>query len=105
MLEELADLIDEAVTYMNPAERAPIYEEALDLLAELVIEIPTYQRKNLFVYDDSVIKHLHFSEVTLIGARCEIWEVELTANLIRLLNEFTNYFVKIQMNCLFEAWH
>jgi len=79
MLEELADLIDEAVTYMNPAERAPIYEEALDLLAELVIEIPTYQRKNLFVYDDSVIKSSSLSaEVTPYwGPMAEIWKVEL----------------------------
>ncbi len=79
LLEELADLIDEARTKMLPAERAPIYAQALEVLAELAIEIPTYQRKNLFVYDNTVIKASSLaSNVTPYWSPLqEIWNVEI----------------------------
>ena len=76
-LEELTDLIAEALEYMLPADRQPIYKDALDLLAELVIELPTYQRKNLFVYDNTVIDANSLSaEITPYwGPMAEIWKV------------------------------
>ncbi len=68
-LDKLADLIDEGVEYMDVADRAPIYEEALDLLAELAIEVPTYQRKNMFVFNSSVI-----DKSTLAAESTPYWE-------------------------------
>lgn len=76
-LKYLGDLIEEATTYMLPEERAPIYAKALEVLARLNIEVPTYQRKNLFVYDGSVIDQttLSTSVTPYWGPMAEIWKV------------------------------
>lgn len=76
-LELMTEKIQEGLEYMSPADRKPIYADVLDLLAELVIEIPTYQRKNVFVYDNSVIDANSLSkEITPYwGPMAEIWNV------------------------------
>lgn len=76
-LVELSRLISEGLDYMKPADRKPIYKDALDLLAEMVIELPTYQRKNLFVYDNSVIdaNSLSANVTPYWGPMAEIWKV------------------------------
>ncbi len=78
-LEKLAQLIEDGRKYMLPADRAPIYADALNLLAELVIELPTYQRKNLFILNNSVIDETTISdEITPYwGPLAEIWKVEI----------------------------
>lgn len=75
-LDYLAELIEEGVKYMLVEERKPIYNKALEVLAQLSIEIPTYQRKNLFVYDSSVIDSASLSaNVTPYwGPLSEIWK-------------------------------
>lgn len=75
-LDYLAELIDEGVKYMLVEERKPIYNKALEVLAQLSIEIPTYQRKNLFVYDSYVIDSASVSaNVTPYwGPLAEIWK-------------------------------
>lgn len=80
-LEYLAELIEEAVKYMLPEERKPIYEKALEVLAQLAIEIPTYQRKNLFVYDGTVISANTLSSTVTPywGPLAEIWKVSFAA--------------------------
>jgi peptide/nickel transport system substrate-binding protein len=76
-LTYLGFLIEEAVKYMLPEERKPIYNLALQLLAQLNIEIPTYQRKNLFVYNGSIIDQttLSTSVTPYWGPLAEIWKV------------------------------
>lgn len=73
----LAELIEEGTAYMLPEERKPIYEKALEVLAQLNIEIPTYQRKNLFVYNGSVIDQttLSTSVTPYWGPLAELWKV------------------------------
>jgi peptide/nickel transport system substrate-binding protein len=73
----LAELIEEGVTYMLPEERAPIYAKALEVLAQLNIEIPTYQRKNLFIYNGDVIDQTSVSTTVTPywGPLAEIWKV------------------------------
>jgi hypothetical protein len=75
-LDYLAELIEEGVKYMLVEERKPIYNKALEVLAQLAIEIPTYQRKNLFVYDSYVIDSASVSaNVTPYwGPLAEIWK-------------------------------
>lgn len=75
-LDYLAELIEEGVKYMLVEERKPIYNKALEVLAQLAIEIPTYQRKNLFVYDSYVIDSASLSaNVTPYwGPLAEIWK-------------------------------
>ena len=76
-IEYLATLIEEGTKYMSVEERKPIYEKALEVLAQLSIEIPTYQRKNLFVYDNSVIDATTLSATVTPywGPLAEIWKV------------------------------
>lgn len=83
-LKELGDLIEEALKYMSPEERSPIYADALELFAKLAIEIPTYQRKNLVVYDNKVIDAASLSkEVTPYwSAIAEIWNVSFVADYV-----------------------
>lgn len=76
-LHYLGELIVEARAYMLVEERKPIYDCALKILAQLSIEIPTYQRKNLFVYDGTVIDKQTLSKVVTPywGPMAEIWKV------------------------------
>lgn len=57
IVSELSDLIDAArkIDDSDPAgvgraSRASIYKDALDLVMQLAVELPTYQRKDLFAY-------------------------------------------------------
>ena len=51
MLNELNDLIIAGRSTLDVEERKAIYGRALDLSTGLAVEIPTYQRKNLYVYN------------------------------------------------------
>lgn len=77
-LEYLAELIEEGTKYMLPEERKPVYEKALEVLAQLAIEIPTYQRKNLFVYNSDIIDSTSLSQTVTPywGPMAEIWKVK-----------------------------
>ena len=79
-LKYLGDLIEEGVKYMLVEERQPIYEKALEVLAQLSIEIPTYQRKNLFIYNSDVINGSTLSKTVTPywGPLAEIWKVSFT---------------------------
>ncbi len=51
----LSDKIDAGRQTTNQDERIEIYGEALDLIMELAVEFPTYQRSDLVVYNSDVI--------------------------------------------------
>lgn len=55
ILTSLNDLITQGRSTLNVDERKPIYSDALDKVMEFAVELPTYQRKNMFVYNKSVI--------------------------------------------------
>lgn len=78
----LGELIEEGTKYMLPEERTPIYAKALEVLAQLNIEIPTYQRKNLFVYDGAFIAQttLSTSVTPYWGPMAEIWKVSFASS-------------------------
>lgn len=80
-LEYLGELINEGTKYMLVEERQPIYEKALEVLAQLNIEIPTYQRKNLFIYNGTVIEATSLSSTVTPywGPLAEIWKVKFVA--------------------------
>ncbi len=50
-IKELSDLIDDARETTVQAERAEIYADALDLIMGLYVELPTYQRNDLVVFN------------------------------------------------------
>lgn len=51
LVEQLSELIDRARETTDQDTRASIYSEALDLVMQLAIELPTYQRDDLFAYN------------------------------------------------------
>ncbi len=76
-LDYLAQLIEEGLTYMSAEERAPIYQKALEVLAQLNIELPTYQRKNMFAYNNEIIDATTLSPniTPYWGPLAQIWKV------------------------------
>ena len=56
ILNELSELIDEARSTNDQAERTAIYEEAMTYILDLAIELPVYQRSVLYAYNSKVIK-------------------------------------------------
>ena len=76
-LTYLAELIEEGLKYMSVEERAPIYQKALEVLAQLNIELPTYQRKNMFAYNNTVIDGTTLSATVTPywGPIAQVWKL------------------------------
>jgi len=55
IVNDLATVIMEARQTLNTDERKEKYAEALDLVMEFAVELPTYQRSDLVVYNTKVI--------------------------------------------------
>ncbi len=55
IVEQLSLKIEEARKKLDESERKNIYSETLRLTMELAVELPTYQRKDLIVWNDQVI--------------------------------------------------
>ncbi len=54
-LQELNELINAGRSTLDIEERKAIYAQALELSTSLACEVPTYQRKDMFVYNKDVI--------------------------------------------------
>ena len=55
LVEELSELIDEARRTTDEQIRANLYSQALDIVMQLAIELPTYQRDDLFAFNTDKI--------------------------------------------------
>ncbi len=51
IINQLSAYIDDARKVLDQDERKPLYALALDKVMELAVELPTYQRKNIFVFN------------------------------------------------------
>ena len=78
ILDELSDLIDEARETNDQAERTELYEEAMEQILDLAIELPVYQRDVLYAYNSKVIdKGSLPEEVNPYSSPLDrIWEIE-----------------------------
>ena len=54
-IEELSDLIEQARETINESTRTALYAQALDKIMALAVELPTYQRNDLVVYNRKLI--------------------------------------------------
>ena len=81
IVNELSDIIDLARETLDEERRIAYYAEALDLVMELAVELPTYQRSDLFAYNTNIIDVNSLtpaSELTPYnGPMSRIWEVSL----------------------------
>ena len=81
LVNQLSEVIDLARETIVEKERAAFYKTALDLVMELAVELPTYQRSDLFAYNTNIIDVNSLtpeSELTPYnGPMSRIWEVSL----------------------------
>ena len=81
LVKELSDIIDRARETLDEEQRMEDYAEALDIVMELAVELPTYQRSDLFAYNTNIIDVSTLtppSEITSYnGPLSRIWEVSL----------------------------
>lgn len=78
LLDALAILIEDARATVDQEERKALYAQALDLVMELAVELATYQRKNLFIWNNEVINSSTLAEATAYQSPLSnIWEVSL----------------------------
>ena len=55
LIEDLSDLIDQARETNDQTRRAELYSQALDIVMQLAVELPTYQRDDLYAYNTDKI--------------------------------------------------
>ncbi len=87
LIEELSQIIDEARASNEGGKdsyRAEKYHEALDIVMKLAVELPTYQRKNLYVFRNDIIDEstlLSESEISAYqGPIDKIWNLSFVGN-------------------------
>ncbi len=81
LVKELSDIIDRARETLNISVRTQLYAQALDLVMDLAVELPTYQRSDLYAYNTNIIDVTTMtpaSELTPYnGPLSRLWEVSL----------------------------
>ncbi len=84
LVERLSQQIDAARETLDQDERKEIYAECLDLVMELAVELPTYQRSDMFAYNTNVIDESSLTpenELTPFnGLLNRLWEVSFVGN-------------------------
>ena len=81
LVKSLSEKIDLARETLNTSIRTELYAECLDLVMELAVELPTYQRSDLYAYNTNIIDvntMTPASELTSFnGPLSRLWEVSL----------------------------
>ena len=81
IINELSDLIEKARKTNDQKRRARYYSQALDLVMELAVELPTYQRDDLFAYNVNKIDERTFTPENELssfkGLTSENWNLSL----------------------------
>ena len=77
LINDLAVEIEKGREYIEVSERKPYYDNALDMIMELAVELPTYQRKNLYVYQKNILDSSTFYQnpSAYRSPLTNIWEV------------------------------
>ena len=78
IIEQLSEKIDAGRQTLSQDTREAIYAECLDLIMDLSVELPTYQRSDLCVYNNTVIdaKTLVKNPNCFIGLFDKLWEID-----------------------------
>ena len=81
IVTELSELIEDARETLDEDYRTELYAEALDLVMDLAVELPTYQRSDLFAYNSNIIDPDSITPSNELspynGPLNRIWEVSL----------------------------
>lgn len=80
IVDQLSEIIDLARETTNREERIRYYATALDLVMQLGVEMPTYQRKDLTVFNSSKIDRSTLTPDSELGPNnglfARIWEMD-----------------------------
>ena len=78
ILDDLSELIDEARETNDQDERSELYQEAMEEILDLAIELPVYQRSVLYAYNSKVIDSESIpEEINPYSSPLDrIWEIE-----------------------------
>ncbi len=78
IIDDLSLLIEQGRETNNEQTRAGIYSQALDLVMELAVEFPTYQRNDCVAYNKEVINpaSLNQEATAFAGVIDKIWELD-----------------------------
>ena len=74
---QLSPLIDEARTMLDQTKRKELYQQAMGLVLDLAVEMPVYQRKNLYAYNSKTITGITQEVNEYTSPLEKIWELEL----------------------------
>ena len=81
IVENLSEIIDQARETLDNDRRIELYADALDLVMELAVELPTYQRSDLSAYNSNIIDVTTLTPAEDLtpynGPLSKIWEVSL----------------------------
>ena len=81
LVKELSEIIDLARETLDIDRREAYYAEALDIVMELAVELPTYQRSDLFAYNTNIIDVTTLTPADELtpynGPLSKLWEVSL----------------------------
>lgn len=76
ILDELASEIELGRKYLTEADRKPHYEKALNLVMDLAVELPTYQRKEMYLINTDVVDVNTLCEANVYQSPLsKIWDV------------------------------
>ena len=81
IIAELSDLIEKGREVLEPEKRSPIYAQCLDLVMELAVELPTYQRDDLYAYNSAFFDTRTMTPANEVspynGPINKLWELSL----------------------------
>ena len=77
IITKLSKLIDDARAIDDQKARAPMYEEAMGYVLDLAVEMPVYQRKNLYAYNGNTVKGFNADVNPYSSPLEKVWELEL----------------------------
>jgi peptide/nickel transport system substrate-binding protein len=82
ILNSMSELIDNARETSDRAERTAFYEKAMGYVLDLAVELPVYQRKQLYAYNGNVIDPASFpEEINPYSSPLDrIWEIKFNQN-------------------------
>ena len=82
ILNEMSEIIDDARETDDRTERTALYEKAMGYVLDLAVELPVYQRKQLYAYNANVIDSASFpEEINPYSSPLDrIWEIKFNPN-------------------------
>lgn len=78
IISDMSELIDQARETLDQDTRTTLYKQAMQMVLELAIELPVYQRKTLYAYNAKVIDESTFPETinSYSSPLSRIWELD-----------------------------